>query len=243
MASGGVSPLGLVVSDLNVRYNAVSAVRGVDFAVPEGQTVSILGANGAGKSSILRALIGLAPASGSVRLWGRELAGLPVHRRSALGLQLVPEGRLLFSGLSVAANLSAGAFNHRRDAAGVARDLERMMDMFPVIRRRLGQTAGTLSGGEQQMVAIARGLMARPRLLMMDEPTMGLAPKIVEMLAEILVAIKQSGVTVLLVEQNARLALDISDYAYFLQNGEFVMHGPAAEMREDPRVRRVYLGI
>lgn len=211
--------------------------------MPEGQTVSILGANGAGKSSILRALIGLAPASGSVRLWGRELAGLPVHRRSALGLQLVPEGRLLFSGLSVAANLSAGAFNHRRDAAGVARDLERMMDMFPVIRRRLGQTAGTLSGGEQQMVAIARGLMARPRLLMMDEPTMGLAPKIVEMLAEILVAIKQSGVTVLLVEQNARLALDISDYAYFLQNGEFVMHGPAAEMREDPRVRRVYLGI
>lgn len=235
--------MSLEVQGLTVRYNAVHAVEGASITVPEGSTVSILGANGAGKSSILRALMGLVPAVGSVSFWGKDIGGLRVHERSALGMQLVPEGRLLFSGLTVEANLLAGAYNHQRDPKGVAADVARMMGMFPIIKERINQAAGTLSGGEQQMVAIARGLMARPKLLMMDEPTMGLAPKVVQALGETLVIIARSGVTVLLVEQNARLALGISDYAYFLQSGQIVMHGPSAQMREDPRVRKVYLGI
>jgi branched-chain amino acid transport system ATP-binding protein len=235
--------MSLEVSRLTVTYGAVQAVKGVSLHVPDGTTVTILGANGAGKSSILRAAMGLVPSEGAVELGGRRIDRLPVHERSALGMQLVPEGRLVFSGLSVEANLLAGAYNHRRDRAGVAQDMDRMKTMFPILKERMGQRAGTLSGGEQQMLAIARALMARPNLLMMDEPSMGLAPIIVEQLAEALLAIRRTGVTVLLVEQNARLALDISDHAYLLQLGQIVLEGPSSEMKEDPRVQKVYLGI
>ncbi|MDP2859401.1 MAG: ABC transporter ATP-binding protein [Bacillota bacterium] len=235
--------MSLEVSELTVTYGAIRAVGRVSLQIPEGATVTILGANGAGKSSVLRAIMGLIPSQGSVALFGKRVDGLPVHVRSALGMQLVPEGRLVFAGLSVEANLMAGAYNHRRDSAGIARDMDRTMSMFPILKERFDQRAGTLSGGEQQMLAIARALMARPRLLMMDEPSMGLAPIIVEQLADALLAIRRTGVTALLVEQNARLALDISDYAYFLQLGEVVLEGPSSEMKEDPRVKKVYLGI
>ena len=211
--------------------------------MPEGKTVSILGANGAGKSGILRAIIGLTPSTGSILFYAREVNGMSVHARSFLGIQLVPEGRRVFSGLSVEANLLAGAYNFRSDKNGVARETQRVLEIFPALKDRLRQAGGTLSGGEQQMLAIARGLMARPKLLMMDEPTMGLAPIIIEMLSGALEEIRKSGVTTLLVEQNARLALDISDYSYFLQLGGIVMEGPSADMKEDPRIRKIYIGI
>jgi branched-chain amino acid transport system ATP-binding protein len=233
----------LEVSNLTVNYGAVTAVRNVTIRVPEGRTVTILGANGAGKSSVLRAAMGLTPSGGSVKFYGREINALSVHDRSALGIQLVPEGRRVFASLSVEANLLAGAYGHRGDRAGIAGDIERMVALFPILKERLAQRAGTLSGGEQQMLAVARGLMARPRVLMMDEPSMGLAPIIIEMLTDTLSAIRKTGVTILLVEQNARLALDISDYAYFLQVGEIVLEGASSVMREDPRIRKVYLGI
>ena len=229
--------------NLNVKYGAVSAVHGVSLTVPEGKTVSILGANGAGKSGILRAIIGLTPSTGSILFYTKEINSMSVHDRSLLGIQLVPEGRRVFSGLSVEANLLAGAYNFRSDKNGVAREAERVLEIFPALKDRLKQTGGTLSGGEQQMLAIARGLMARPKLLMMDEPTMGLAPIIVEILSDALEEIRKSGVTTLIVEQNARLALDISDYAYFLQLGEIVMEGRSADMKEDSRIRKVYVGI
>jgi len=235
--------LSLQVQNLNVKYGAVSAVHGVSLTVPEGKTVSILGANGAGKSGILRAIIGLTPSTGSILFYTKEINGMSVHDRSLLGIQLVPEGRRVFSGLSVEANLLAGAYNFRSDKNGVAREAQRVLEIFPALKDRLKQTGGTLSGGEQQMLAIARGLMARPKLLMMDEPTMGLAPIIIEMLSDALEEIRKSGVTTLLVEQNARLALDISDYAYFLQLGGIVMEGPSANMKEDPRIRKIYVGI
>jgi branched-chain amino acid transport system ATP-binding protein len=231
------------VRNLDVKYGAVSAVRGASLTVHEGKTVSVLGANGAGKSGILRAIIGLTPSVGSVLFYAKEINGLSVHHRSLLGIQLVPEGRRIFSGLSVEENLLAGAYNLRLDKNGVARELKAVLEIFPALKDHLKQTGGTLSGGEQQMLAIARGLMARPKLLMMDEPTMGLAPIIIEVLSDALEEIRKSGVTTLLVEQNARLALDISDYAYFLQLGEIVMEGPSPDMKEDPRVRKVYVGI
>ena len=235
--------MSLQVRNLNVKYGAVSAVRGVSLTVPERKSVSILGANGAGKSGILRAIIGLTRSTGSVLFYGKEINGMSVHDRSSLGIQFVPEGRRVFAGLSVEANLLAGAYNFRSDKRGVGLDMERMMVIFPALKDRLKQTGGTLSGGEQQMLAIARSLMARPKLLMMDEPTMGLAPIIIEVLSNALQEIRETGVTTLLVEQNARLALDISDYAYFLQVGEMVLEGPSADMKEDPRVRKVYVGI
>ena len=235
--------MSLHVRNLNVKYGAVSAVRGVSLTVPERKTVSILGANGAGKSGILRAIIGLTRSTGTVLFYGKEINGMSVHDRSLLGIQFVPEGRRVFAGLSVEANLLAGAYNFRSDKRGVALAMEHMMAIFPALKDRLKQRGGTLSGGEQQMLAIARGLMARPKLLMMDEPTMGLAPIIIEVLSDALQEIRETGVTTLLVEQNARLALDISDYAYFLQVGEMVLEGPSADMKEDPRVRKVYVGI
>ncbi len=235
--------MSLEVSGLQVSYGAVRAVKGVSLQVPDGKTVAILGANGAGKTSVLRAIMGLTRSQGTVTLSGREVSGLPVHARSAMGMQLVPEGRLVFSTLSVEENLLTGAYNNRRDRAAIAEDIGKMLEMFPILGERLQQRAGTLSGGEQQMLALARGLMARPMLLMMDEPSMGLAPIVVEQLSDALLAIRRTGTTVLLVEQNARLALDISDYAYLLQLGEVVLEGPSSEMREDPRVRKVYLGI
>lgn len=218
-------------------------MHGVSLTVPEGKTVSILGANGAGKSGILRAIIGLTPSTGSILFYTKEINGMSVHDRSLLGIQLVPEGRRVFSGLSVEANLLAGAYNFRSDKNGVAREVQRVLEIFPALKDRLKQTGGTLSGGEQQMLAIARGLMARPKLFMMDEPTMGLAPIIIEILSGALEEIRNSGVTTLIVEQNARLALDISDYAYFLQLGEIVMEGRSLNMKEDPRIRKIYVGI
>ncbi len=218
-------------------------MREVSLTVPEGKTVSILGANGAGKSGILRAIIGLTPSTGSILFYTKEINDMSVHHRSLLGIQLVPEGRRVFSGLSVEANLLAGAYNFRSDKNGVAREAQRVLEIFPALKDRLKQAGGTLSGGEQQMLAIARGLMARPKLLMMDEPTMGLAPIIIETLSDALEEIRKLGVTTLLVEQNARLALDISDYAYFLQLGGIVMEGPSADMKEDPRIRKIYVGI
>ena len=219
------------------------AVTDASLEVKPSTTVSILGANGAGKSSILRAVIGLVGSTGRIDFWGQDVCGMAVYRRSLLGMQLVPEGRRVFSGIPVEGNLLAGAFNHRNESQGIQEDLDKIFDMFPVLRERRRQKAGTLSGGEQQMLAIGRSLMARPKLLMMDEPTMGLAPIIIEQLSRSLSAIKRSGVTILLVEQNARLALDISDFAYFIQNSKIVMEGAASQMKEDPRIRKVSLGL
>jgi len=232
----------LEVTGLRVAYGGIQAVRGVDLTVGEGELVSLIGANGAGKSSTLSVLGGLLqPAGGSLRYAGEDLLALPAHHRVSRGLALVPEGRGIFPRLTVLENLQMGAYS-RHDRAGIAADLARMLDMFPRLRERRGQLAGTLSGGEQQMVAIARALMSRPRLLLLDEPSMGLAPILVEQIFQIIRQIVAEGVALLLVEQNARQALEIASRAYVMESGRITLSGPAAELAADERVRAAYLG-
>jgi branched-chain amino acid transport system ATP-binding protein len=231
----------LEVAALEVRYGGIRAVKGVDFDVNEGELVCLIGANGAGKSSTLKAICGLVPTRlGSVRYAGEELSGLPVHELPRRGLALVPEGRGIFPQLTVAENLAMGAYT-RRDTA-VAEDLERMHGLFPRLLERRSQTAGTLSGGEQQMLAIARALMSRPRLLLLDEPSMGLAPLLVAKILEVVREIARQGVTVLLVEQNARLALEISSRGYVMESGAITLAADARSLLADARVREAYLG-
>lgn len=232
----------LAVDRLAVHYGGIRAVQDVTLAVAEGETVCVIGANGAGKSTTLRALVGLATAAaGSITYRGRDVTHLPVHQRSRLGLSLVPEGRGIFPRMSVTENLLMGAYQHR-DGAGIRRDLERVLALFPRLAERKAQVAGTLSGGEQQMLAVGRALMSRPRLLLLDEPSMGLAPLVVEKIFETLREVAAQGVTLMLVEQNANLALQISDRGYVLEGGRVAISGPAAGLLQDPRVRAAYLG-
>ena len=231
----------LEVSGLEAGYGGIRAVKGVDLKIEEGELVCLIGANGAGKSSTLRAICGLLPArAGSVRYAGADTAGVAVHELPRRGLVMVPEGRGIFAQLTVEENLAMGAFT--RGDREVARDLARQYEPGPRLKERRAQTAGTLSGGEQQMLAIGRALMARPRLLLLDEPSMGLAPRLVAKIFEIVREIGRQGVTILLVEQNARLALEVSNRGYVMESGSITLAGEAKGLLEDPKVREAYLG-
>jgi branched-chain amino acid transport system ATP-binding protein len=232
----------LEVIGLRVAYGRTEAVRGIDLAVGEGQVVALVGANGAGKTTTLRALSGLLrPRAGRIVLDGRDIAGLPVHRITALGMVQVPEGRQVFSQLSVADNLALGAWTVA--APGEARRRrEEVLARFPRLRERLAQPAGALSGGEQQMLAMGRALMAAPRLLLLDEPSMGLAPLFVEEIFSLIATLKAEGVTILLIEQNASAALEVADSAYVLELGRITLAGPAWRVATDPGVAAAYLG-
>lgn len=231
----------LAVRSLEVAYGGIRAVKGVDLVVDEGELVCLIGANGAGKSSTLRAISGLKPtAPGMVTYAGRDLAGVPSFERARSGLVLVPEGRGIFPQLTVDENLRMGGY--AQPQARIATDLERVFDLFPRLRERRAQTGGTLSGGEQQMLAIGRALLSRPRLLLLDEPSMGLAPIIVQKIFEVVKEINRAGVTVLLVEQNANLALRVASRAYVLESGAISIAGPARELLADAKVRAAYLG-
>ena len=231
----------LSVYGLKVGYGGIHAVRGIDFEVAQGELVCLIGANGAGKSSTLKGVMGLVTHGGNLRFNGEKLAGVPTHDIVARGLALVPEGRGIFGRLTVAENLDMGAYL-RRDRAGIKADRARAFDLFPRLAERRAQLAGTLSGGEQQMLAIARALMGQPRLLLLDEPSMGLAPLMVQKIYETIAAIAQEGVTILLVEQNANLALQVSHRAYVMESGVITLSGPSCELARDPQVRAAYLG-
>ena len=234
----------LTVSNLETYYGPIMAIRGVSFAVPAGSIVTILGANGAGKTTILKTISGVMdPQKGTVAFEGREIQGLDPDRVTRLGISHVPEGREVFPFLSAGENLRMGAYT-RRDADGVARDLEMVYGYFPVLRSRAEQRAGQLSGGEQQMLAIARALMARPKMMLLDEPSLGLAPKLVKEIFEIIVRInRERGVTVLLVEQNANMALHVADYGYVLEVGRIVMEDTCARLLEKEDIKEFYLGM
>ncbi len=230
----------LEVKDLSVRYGGINAVKGISFSVAAGELVCLIGANGAGKTSTLKALARLLPSAGEIRYGGERLERLPSHALIGRGLALVPEGRGVFARLTVAENLAMGAY-HRNDA-GIEADLVRVYELLPRLRERRRQLAGTLSGGEQQMLAIGRALMGRPRLLLLDEPSMGLAPLMVQKVFEAIRSVAAEGMTILLVEQNARLALEICGRGYVMESGNITLAGPAAELLADPRVRAAYLG-
>jgi branched-chain amino acid transport system ATP-binding protein len=231
----------LEVKDLVVRYGAIEALHGVSLEVGEGSIATLIGANGAGKTTVLRTISGLHRASGgSIKLDGEELLRLAPHEIVHRGVVHVPEGRGVFANLTVAENLGLGAW--RRTDRAVAHDLERVYELFPRLKERSRQSAGTLSGGEQQMLAIGRGLMASPRVMLLDEPSLGLSPILVAMIFEIIRTIHETGATILLVEQNARLALQEADYAYVLETGRIVQAGPAVEVARDPKVAEAYLG-
>jgi branched-chain amino acid transport system ATP-binding protein len=233
----------LSVENLRVVYHdVISILNGVSLKVSAGQISVIIGANGAGKTTLLNALMGLLPARGEIRYQGVPLTDQPPEARLARGLALVPERRELFSTMSVADNLLLGAF-HRRRSADLAAELEVVYARFPRLKDRRAQLAGTLSGGERQMLALGRALMSKPRLLMLDEPSLGLAPLIVQEIFHIIRELKQAGVALLLVEQNARAALQVADYAYLLETGSLALEGPAAQLASDPRVIETYLGL
>jgi branched-chain amino acid transport system ATP-binding protein len=232
----------LSLEGLQVAYGGIRAVKGIDIAVEPGELVCLIGANGAGKTTTLRAITGLVrPAAGRVVYDGGDIGGRPVHEIARSGLALVPEGRGVFAQLTIEENLEMGAYP-RNDPAGVRQDIERAFTLFPRLKERRRQTAGTLSGGEQQMLAIARAMMSRPRLLLLDEPSMGLAPLMVERIFEVIRTIATEGVTMLLVEQNARLALEVSHRGYVLEGGLVAFSGAASSLLCDPRIREAYLG-
>ena len=232
----------LALEQLQVSYGGIRAVKGVDLTVDAGELVCLIGANGAGKTTTLRAVTGLVRAAGGRIVYdGAEIAGLRVHEIARRGLALVPEGRGVFAQLTIEENLAMGAYA-RSDPPAVAADMERAYALFPRLKERRRQTAGTLSGGEQQMLAIARALMGRPKLLLLDEPSMGLAPLMVEKIFEVIRAIAAEGVTLLLVEQNARLALEVSHRGYVLEGGVVAITGQARSLLGDPRIREAYLG-
>ena len=232
----------LALERVEVAYGGIRAVKGIDLAVESGEMVCLIGANGAGKSTTLRAITGLVrAAAGSIRYDGADISGLRVHEVARRGLAMVPEGRGVFPQLTIEENLAMGAYA-RADKAAIRADMAHAFELFPRLAERRRQTAGTLSGGEQQMLAIARALMSRPRLLLLDEPSMGLAPLMVERIFEVIREIAAEGVTMLLVEQNARLALEVSHRGYVLDGGLVTLSGPARELLHDPRIREAYLG-
>ncbi len=233
----------LEVKDLAVSYGRVQAVKGISFTVEQGQIVSLLGTNGAGKTTTLRTISGLLrPTSGEVLFEGKRIDTVPAHQIVTLGIAHSPEGRRLFPRMSVEDNLLLGAYT-RRDAAGIREDLDRAYSLFPVLGERRGQAAGLFSGGEQQMLAIARAMMSRPRLLMLDEPSMGLSPIMTTTIMNTIAELKASGTTILLVEQNAQAALALSDRGYVLEVGAITLSDTGAALLEDDRVRRTYLGV
>jgi len=241
MAESANGPI-LTVKDLQVHYGAIHALRGVSLEVPDGKVVALIGANGAGKTTTLRAITRMVRASaGSVKFRGAEITRLPSHELVARGLAHAPEGRGIFLNLTLRENLELGAFL-RTDRDGIQADLERSFALFPILKERIDQLAGTLSGGEQQMLAVARALMCRPRLLLLDEPSLGLAPQVVERIFQVLKEVSDSGVSLLLVEQNAHKALQIAHQAYVLETGEVVMKGTGRELLASPEVRKAYLG-
>ncbi len=232
-----------MVTDLHVSYGNIRALRGVSLTVPQGTICAVVGANGAGKTTTLNAICGLRTLTGGrVTLDGHDVTAVPAHDLVPLGLVQVPEGRRVFGRLTVRENLRMGAFRRKSPRAELAAELERVLCLFPRLRERLTQLAGTLSGGEQQMLAMGRALMSRPRTLLMDEPSMGLAPQVVDQVFETIVAINKLGVTVLLVEQNAFMALEIAQTAYVLQSGEVVLSGAGADLMNSDAVREAYLG-
>src|SRR5713101_3157673 len=234
----------LTVNNLETYYGPIMAIRGVSFSVPRGKIVTILGANGAGKTTILKTISGVMdPQKGTVALEGREIQGMDPDKVTRLGLTHVPEGREVFPFLTVHENLRMGAFT-RSDAGEIARDLETVYDYFPVLAARAGQSAGSLSGGEQQMLSISRALMARPKMMLLDEPSLGLSPKLVKEIFDIIVRInRERGVTVLLVEQNANMALHVADYGYVLEVGRIVMEDACDRLLEKDDIKEFYLGV
>jgi branched-chain amino acid transport system ATP-binding protein len=232
----------LSIEQLQVAYGGIRAVKGIDLKVEQGELVCLIGANGAGKTTTLRAITGLVrAAAGTVRYDGNDITRLKPHEIARRGLALVPEGRGVFAQLTIEENLAMGAYA-RNDSRAVASDVERVFSLFPRLKERRKQTAGTLSGGEQQMLAIARALMSRPKLLLLDEPSMGLAPLMVEKIFDVVRTIASEGVTLLLVEQNARLALEISRRGYVLEGGLVTLSGEGRTLLHDPRIREAYLG-
>ena len=232
----------LKIENLHVAYGGIQALRGIDLEVPDGKIVTLIGANGAGKSTTLRTITGLVKAqSGSIPWNGEELLGKPIDRIISAGIALSPEGRRVFADLTVLENLKLGAYL-RKDKDGIAKDLKWVFELFPRLEERSWQLSGTLSGGEQQMLAVGRALMSRPKLMMLDEPSLGLAPLVVQDIFSIIREIHRQGVTVLLVEQNANMALKIADLAYVLETGNITMSGTGAELLADEKVREAYLG-
>lgn len=232
----------LKVENLKVRYGMIEAIKGISFEVRDGEIVTLIGANGAGKTTTMHAISGLLkPASGSITMDGQDLVKMPSHKIVSLGLAQVPEGRRVFAQQTVEENLVLGAYT-RRDKAEIEEDQERVFDLFPRLKERRTQLAGTLSGGEQQMLAMGRALMAKPKLVLMDEPSMGLSPLLVKEIFHIIEDINKQGTTVLLVEQNARMALAIADRAYVLETGKITLEGTGEELAKDERVRKAYLG-
>ncbi|MGB9861404.1 MAG: ABC transporter ATP-binding protein [Candidatus Bipolaricaulaceae bacterium] len=233
----------LEVQDLHVFYGGIHALQGISLSVPEGKVVTLLGANGAGKTTTLRAIMGLVrPREGSISLNGRPLLGRRPYEIVRMGVSMAPEGRRIFPDLTVLENLLLGAYA-RTDTAGISRDLEFVFSLFPRLRERQNQRGGTLSGGEQQMLAVARALMAGPKLLLLDEPSLGLAPVLITEVYRAFQRLREEGRTILLVEQNARAALSLADYGYVLETGRIVAEGPCAELRESDLVKKAYLGI
>lgn len=232
----------LEIDELHVSYGGIHALRGISLEVREKRIVSLLGANGAGKSTTVRALSGIVPIqSGDLRFCDRSLRGMPPHEIQRLGLVHVPEGRKIFANLTVRENLFMGAYNNE-DKDDIRRTMERIFSTFPVLKTRIDQLGGTLSGGEQQMLAIGRAMMSSPRLLMMDEPSLGLAPMVVNEVFRVIEEIRSEGITIFLIEQNANAALRIADYAYLLETGSLVLEGTGNELLDNPRVREAYLG-
>jgi branched-chain amino acid transport system ATP-binding protein len=232
----------LEIEDMHSYYGHIEALRGISLTVDEGEVVTLIGSNGAGKTTTLRSIHGiLPPKQGRIIFAGEEIQGVPAHELISRGIAQSPEGRRIFFRMTVLENLEMGAY-HRNDASGIREDMDRVFDLFPRLKERTKQEAGTMSGGEQQMLAIGRALMSRPRLLLLDEPSMGLAPVLVERIFEIIREINKQGTTILLVEQNANVALEIATRGYVLETGTIVNSAPAAELREDPAVREAYLG-
>ena len=233
----------LSVKDLKVNYGGIEAVKGISFDVPRGEIVTLIGANGAGKTTTMNTIAGLIrPSAGSILFQGEELCGVPPAQIVKRGISQVPEGRLIFPELTVRENLDLGAFL-RTDKKGIADDMEYVFQLFPILRERVSQTGGTLSGGEQQMLALGRALMARPRLLLLDEPSLGLAPIIIQQIFKIIQKVNEDGTTVFLVEQNANQALHIANRGYVMENGVVVMEGKAQELLSSEKVRKAYLGM
>lgn len=231
----------LKVSNIETYYGQIQALKGISLDVEEGKIVTLLGANGAGKSTTMKTIVGLLkPKKGSVEFLGENVVGLRPDQLLRKGVALVPEGRAILSGMSVIENLDMGAY-HRKDK-NIERDIEEVMERFPILKERQSQLAGTLSGGQQQMLAIARALLSKPKLLLLDEPSMGLAPLIVADIFKIIREIKDAGTTVLLVEQNAKQALKIADYGYVMETGKVIIEGKASDLLEDPRIVEAYLG-
>jgi branched-chain amino acid transport system ATP-binding protein len=233
----------LALEGLKVAYGGIQAVKGVDLTVGKGELVCLIGANGAGKTTTLKGITGLQPVSGgTVRYDGDDVTGAPAFQLVRRGLAMVPEGRGVFGALTIEENLAMGAYT-RRDRDGIRADVERVFELFPRLKERRRQTAGTLSGGEQQMLAMGRAMMSRPRLLLLDEPSMGLAPLMVQKVFETVMAVSREGVTILLIEQNAKLALEVSHRGYVMESGLITLSGDAKALLHDPKVRAAYLGV